>query len=161
MSEQPRFGATLTQVGAYEFNVKFDVAEMPELRVDEAPPLGAAAGPNPDRLLAVAVAHCLASSLNFCMAKFKQDAGGVTARVNGVLERNERGRLRVGNLEVEIRLGKKAADIQHFDRCAGQFEDFCIVTASIRQGIPVSVRVVDASGAAVFEDTAGTSGARE
>ncbi len=151
MSEH-RFGATLSQLGAYEFNVKFDLPEMPPLRVDEAPPLGAGAGPNPDRLLAVAVAHCLASSLFFCMGKFKQDPGGITARVSGNLERNERGRLRVGGLEVVITLGRSVQEIQHFDRCAGQFEDFCIVTASIRQGIPVTVKVVDGSGATVFED---------
>lgn len=152
MSEQARFGATLSQVGEYEFNVKFDVAEMPALQVDEAPPLGRGAGPNPDRLLAVAVAHCLTSSLQFCVAKFKQDPGGITARVDGTLERNERGRLRVGGLEVVITLGRSAREIQHFERCAAQFEDFCIVTASIRQGIPVAVRVVDATGATVFED---------
>ncbi len=152
MSEH-RFGATLSQVGAYEFNVKFDMAEMPSLVVDEAPPLGEAAGPNPDRLLAVAVAHCLASSLNFCIGKFKQDAGGITAQVTGTLARNERGRLRVGGLEVVIALGRSAQEIEHFDRCAGQFEDFCIVTSSIRQGIPVAVRVVDGAGVTVYEDT--------
>jgi hypothetical protein len=34
----------------------------------------------------------------------------------------------------------------HQERCLEQFEDFCIVTQSIRQGIPVSVSVVDAIG---------------
>jgi hypothetical protein len=27
-----------------------------------------------------------------------------------------------------------------------QFEDFCVVTESVRHGIPVSVKVVDAAG---------------
>jgi hypothetical protein len=30
-----------------------------------------------------------------------------------------------------------------------QFEDFCVVTESIRHGIPVSVEVVDAAGRTV------------
>jgi hypothetical protein len=32
-----------------------------------------------------------------------------------------------------------------------QFEDFCVVTESIRHGIPVSVEVVDAAGRTVHE----------
>jgi hypothetical protein len=34
----------------------------------------------------------------------------------------------------------------HQQRCVEQFEDFCVVTQSVRAGIPVSVRVVDAAG---------------
>ena len=36
--------------------------------------------------------------------------------------------------------------LQHLDRCMAQFEDFCVVTESIRHGIPVDVEVVDAAG---------------
>ena len=36
------------------------------------------------------------------------------------------------------------------ERCLGQFEDFCVVTQSVRQGIPVTVEVVDAAGKLVF-----------
>jgi hypothetical protein len=32
------------------------------------------------------------------------------------------------------------------ERVLGQFEDFCIVTQSVRAGIAVDVRVVDAEG---------------
>ena len=35
----------------------------------------------------------------------------------------------------------EAAPLPHLDRCLEQFEDFCIVTESIRRGIPVTVRV--------------------
>ncbi len=33
------------------------------------------------------------------------------------------------------------------DRILGQFEEFCIVTQSIRTAIPVDVRVLDKTGA--------------
>ena len=40
-----------------------------------------------------------------------------------------------------------AAQMEHLDRILAQFEEFCIVTQSVRDGIPVNVPVVDAEGA--------------
>jgi len=40
-----------------------------------------------------------------------------------------------------------AADAGRLERCERLFEDFCIVTASIRQGIPVKVRVAQRESA--------------
>lgn len=86
------------------------------------------------------------------MRKFKQAPGTLRAEVSGELNRNERGRVRIGRYNVTIHLADEAGAIQHFDRCLSQFEDFCVVTESVRHGIPVSVRVVDAGGTVVFAD---------
>ena len=103
-------------------------------------------------LVAAAVANCLSASLVFCLqGKFKQKPGPIKARVSGRLERNERGRFRIEGIEVAIEMSDDASAIQHFDRCAGQFEDFCIVTESIRRGIPVKVKVTDATGKLVHQ----------
>jgi organic hydroperoxide reductase OsmC/OhrA len=150
MTETMSFKLDLEQVGDYEFRVKFDWPKVPELLLDEPEPLGHAAGPNAARLIGAAVANCLSSSLVFCMHKFKQSPGGLHSEVAGELVRNERGRLRIGRFDVTLRLSGTAADIQYFDRCLAQFEDFCVVTESVRKGIPVGVRIVDASGAEVF-----------
>jgi hypothetical protein len=47
-------------------------------------------------------------------------------------------------------MAEDAAAVQHLGRCLEQFEDFCVVTESVRHGIPVGVRVVDAQGGEVF-----------
>jgi hypothetical protein len=53
---------------------------------------------------------------------------------------------------------RKPPDVPHpSDRCLAQFEDFCIVTESVRHGIPVGVRVVDNMGQELF--AAGKHGA--
>ena len=62
------------------------------------------------------------------------------------------GRMRIGRFDVTIRLADVAADISHLRRCLQQFEEFCVVTESVRNGIPVAVRVVDGAGREVFAD---------
>jgi hypothetical protein len=97
------------------------------------------------------VANCLSASLVFCLAgKFKQSIGTLRTRVRAELERNERGRLRIGRLEVTLQLAEAAVQIQHLQRCLEQFEDFCVVTESVRRGFPVAVQVLDAGGQSVF-----------
>lgn len=150
MDEPLSFTLELAQERDYEFRVRFDWPGVDELRLDEPPPLGGASGPNAARLIGAAVANCLTSSLLFCMRKFKQSPGPLRATARGELVRNEHGRIRIGRFDVTIHLADAAVDIGHFDRCLAQFEDFCVVTESVRHGIPVGVRVVDAGGAEVF-----------
>ena len=147
------FTLQLEQDHDYEFRVKFDWPGVPELLLDEPDPLGGKRGPNAARLVAAAVANCLSASLVFCLqGKFKQKPGPLKAQVTGHLERNERGRYRIAGLEVAIEMSDDTGAIQHLDRCAEQFEDFCIVTESIRKGIPVKVKVTDAAGAVVHQN---------
>jgi uncharacterized OsmC-like protein len=147
MIDIPSFTLTLEQERDFEFRVKFDWPDNPDLILDEPEPLGKRSGPNAARLVAAAVANCLSASLVFCLrTKFKQNPGPLRARVSGRLERNEQGRYRIGGFEVRIELNEDSSALQHLQRCLGQFEDFCIVTQSIRHGIPVSVEVVDSSG---------------
>lgn len=152
MSETTSFTITLEQQDGFDFRVKFDWPDNPDLLLDEPEPLGKRHGPNAARLVGAAVGNCLSASLVFCLrSKFKQDPGPLRASVTGRLARNERGRIRIGGLSVRIELAEDASALQHLDRCMAQFEDFCVVTESIRHGIPVDVEVVDAAGRMVHE----------
>jgi organic hydroperoxide reductase OsmC/OhrA len=152
MPEQDHFTIQLEQEQDYEFRIKFDWPGVADLLVDEPAPLGSSRGPNAARLVAAAVANCLSASLFFCLRdKFKQRPGPLRAVVTGQLERAERGRLRIGGFDVVIHLSDRAEALGHFDRCAQQFEDFCVVTESVRRGIPVRVRVLDSAGHQVHE----------
>ncbi len=139
------FSVTLDQEEDYRFRVDFGNSE---LIVDEPPPLGAGTGPNASRMLAASVANCLSASLVFCLKKFGNEVEGMKTKASGTLVRNEKGRLRIGKIDVEIRLPE---DYDHLDRCLLQFEDFCVVTASVRQGIPVSVRAFGKDGNLLHE----------
>lgn len=144
MSE--RFSIELVQQGGYRFEVRFDDPAMPPLVTDEPAPLGAGAGPNPARLLAAAVANCLAASLLFALRKFHNRAEPLRTTAELQLVRNDRGRLRVGRIGVDIHIEATKSELRMLDRVLGQFEDYCIVTASVRPGIAVGVRVFDRDG---------------
>ena len=146
----PSFTVELEQLAGFEFRARFDSPAGSELKLDEPPPLGEGRGPNAARLVAAAVGNCLAASLVFCLRnKFKEHPGPVHATAVGRLERNEHGRYRIGGIDVSIELAEGAESMRHLGRCLEQFEDFCIVTESIRRGIPVSVKVVRPEAAKV------------
>jgi uncharacterized OsmC-like protein len=123
----------------YQFTVRFDHEQVPPLTVDESPPLGKDRGPNPVRVLAAAVGHCLGASLLFCLRRSRVEVQGMQISVAGTVVRNARGRLRIGSLHVTLAPEVAAAQRERMGRCLELFEDFCIVTESVRQGIPVTV----------------------
>jgi organic hydroperoxide reductase OsmC/OhrA len=135
------FRADLVQRDHFRFDVTFEDDSWAPIVVDEPEPLGAGAGPNAARLLAGAVGNCLAASLLLCMEKARVEITDLRARVEGVMERNERGRFRISGLEVTIEPTVVGEASKKYDRCLDLFEDFCIVTQSVRDGIDVDVTV--------------------
>lgn len=150
-SEQQVIEVTLEQTSEYEFRVRFDDTGIPDLTTDEAPPLGQNHGPNPSRMLAAAVANCLSASLLFALRKYKNDPQHLGAHARATLARNEQGRWRVVRIAVDLRMDNVEADLSHLDRALAQFEDFCIVTQSVRHGVPVDISVRDGHGTLLHE----------
>jgi uncharacterized OsmC-like protein len=141
MTQADRFALTLTLQDGYAFTVDFGQDGMPDLEVDEPPPLGAGRGPNPARLLAAAVGSCLGASLLYCLRKSKIDVQGLRTEVEGTLVRNERGRMRIGEIRVRLAPDVTPEQRDRMGRCLELFEDFCTVTESVRHGINVQVAV--------------------
>lgn len=138
-----RFSVRVEQIDGFEFRVKFDKEQFAPLLLDEPPPLGQDTAPNAARLLAAAIGNCLSASLVFCLKKAGLAASGVTADVDVEIVRNESRRLRVGKVNVTLHTNLPASD-PALASCLGTFEDFCIVTQSVRHGIEVDVRVAGA-----------------
>lgn len=145
MSDHQQFSFSLEQQDDFAFLIRFD-KDLPPLLTDEPPPLGNDAGPNPSRLLAASVANCLSASLLFSLRKFKNTPGPIVTTVTARMERNEDKRLRVGGMEVVIQINTPADCLEQLDRVLDSFEDFCVVTQSVRSGFPVTVTVRDGDG---------------
>ena len=139
------FAVTLSQLEKFRFLVDFNQDGVPDLVTDELIPLGDSTGPNPARLLAAAVGNCLSASFLFCLNKAHVDVQGIKCIVEGEMQRNEKGRLRISELRVRIEPGIDDTDLERIGRCVNLFEDFCIVTESVRSGIDVLVEIAPQS----------------
>jgi len=135
------FSLTVSRREGYQFTVDFDNASWSSVLLDEPEPIGDGVAPNAARMLGAAVGNCLAASLLFCLEKAHVSVSDLTARVEGRIERNERGRLRVGHLKVVLDPTFEEAPPARLSRCLDIFEDFCVVTGSVRNGIDVEVEV--------------------
>ena len=139
--EHREFELSLTLEDGYRFTVEFDQEGVPPLLLDEPPPLGDGTGPNAARILGAAVGNCLSASLLFCMQKARIESRQIRTKVQGTLVRNAEGRFRIGEIRVLIEPSLTSEEQKRISRCMDVFEDYCIVTESVRRGIDVLVEV--------------------
>ena len=156
--DDKRIEVILHQQDGYAFRIEFGEG-IEDLLSDEPAPLGEGRGPNPSRLLLAAIANCLAASLTFALRKFGNQPGPITARISSEMARNEAGRWRIPRARVEITLAEHPGVHKQFDRILAQFEEFCIVTQSVRDGIDVEVEVRDVDGHVLLGDKSFEAGA--
>jgi uncharacterized OsmC-like protein len=140
MSEEKTFQISMKRIEDFKFEVDFGIQNI-ELIMDEPEPVGNNRGPNASRVLAAAIGNCLTASFLFCLQKSRVEIGEINTKVNGKILRNKKGRWRIMEITVEIIPDIPHASNEQFNRCINLFEDFCIVSQSIKQGIPINVKV--------------------
>ncbi|NQT08592.1 OsmC family protein [Candidatus Bathyarchaeota archaeon] len=141
MSDERGFHVSVAREEDFVFKVDFGLDGVGDLIMDEPEPLGGEAGPNASKVLAAAVGNCLCASLMFCLQRSRVEVRGVEASVSGVLARNEGMRWRIKEMSVEVTPDVDDEHRKQLERCVEIFEDFCIVSSSVRQGIPINVKV--------------------
>jgi len=140
-----RFSLTVEQVDGFEFRVRFDKDQYEDLILDEPAPLGGDRAPNAARILAAAVGNCLSASLVFCLKRSGIALDHLDSDVEVELVRNPEKRLRIGHVDVTLH-PRMTGERPNIVACMDKFEDFCVVTQSVRQGLDVRVRVDWPSG---------------
>ena len=135
----------LQQQSNYRFEINFD-NNIPVLISDEPSPLGTGIGPSPVQLLCESVGNCLSDSLLFAFRKFKQAPEPIHCEVQAFVARNPQGRVRVLKIDAKLKLGVTGKQLEQVERVLSQFEEFCTVTQSVGQGIPIHTRVMDVDG---------------
>lgn len=99
-------------------------------------------GPNPSRMLGVAILGCLSASFIFCLKKKDFTIEDLEAKGEVTIGRNEKGFWRVQKIDVDIKPRIDTPEMRkRADRCRKMFEDYCIVTQAVREGIEVNVNL--------------------
>lgn len=143
MGDHKTFSLTVELLEDYVFKIDFD--EFGYILTDEPPPLGQGEGPNPARLIGAAVANCLCASLLFALRKRKQDLPSLSAKIEGEIARQDNF-WRIAQINVSIKADTAQLDADSLQTALQQFEKFCIVTQSVRNGIPIHVEVANNAG---------------
>ena len=141
-----QFTISVEQADKFEFRIRFDDGK--ELLMDEPEPLGSGKGPNPSRLISAAIGYCLSASLFFALQKARVDSKILKTTVTTQMARNDKGRLRIGGSKVSINaeVDQEEKSAKKISKSLELFEDFCVATQSIRDGINVDIEVIDQNG---------------
>ncbi len=132
----------LRQDAEFRFTVRFEGRTYGPWTVDEPPPTGGGAGPGPRDILAVAVGHCMSSTLYDCLRRARIRLRSMETTVSTDVGRNAAGRQRVQRIHVAIRAEPAdEAERSLLDRCISVFEEYCTVSGAIRTGIPIDTTV--------------------
>lgn len=119
-------------------DIKLNELYIDETNEEESEKLG----PSPSRLLASAVMGCLSSSFLFCLKKKDLYLDDFEAEAEIVGARNEKGSLRIKEINVKLIPTTDSEEVkERIQTCIKIFEQFCTVTASVRDGINVNVNV--------------------
>lgn len=140
-AELSAYAVTLESTGGYAFRAHFP-GQTTTWILDEPTPLGGGTGPNASQTLAAATAHCLSASLLFCLRRGGIEPRRLRTEAKAFTGRTAEQRLRVVRIEVALSLEVPPdTDPTRFRRCREVFENYCVVTAAVRTGIPVDVRI--------------------
>ena len=99
-------------------------------------------GPNPSRLLGLALLGCLSASFIFCLKKKNLTLDDLNATAELTITRNKKGFWRVMKVDVDINMEiSDPATRKRADQCKKMFEQYCVVTQAVREGINVEVNL--------------------
>lgn len=99
-------------------------------------------GTSPAKLLGLSLLGCLAASFEFCLRKRDFSIKDLDGTAEVIIARNEKGFWRVKKIDIDIiplvddpKMRKRA------DQCKKFYEQFCIISESLRKGFEVNVNL--------------------
>lgn len=133
------------------FKSKLGLESLKELVVDESLDVnqGEKIGPDAATLLGLGVVSCLSASFIFCLNKRKLTLDDLEAKAEISFKENEKKVMRIE--KIKVNLMPKTGDpsvLKRVKQCMKElksghrlFEESCIITASVREGIDVDVSI--------------------
>ncbi len=120
-----------------KFQGDIKIKHFSALRIDEPLEMGGDdSAPSPVEYLLAAVGGCLMNSLAFCFQKKRIEAG-LSVEAEAELGRNEEKMLRVIHIKCTMKVKTPEVNRAKVENCFEVFKKYCVVSASIAQGIKV------------------------
>ncbi len=143
MFEEMKTKVSLTLDQGMLFKCDFGEMKVKDCYIDEEHPEEVdMLGPNPSRMLGLAVMGCLSASFIFCLKKRKFNVDDLKAEAEITIAKNQKGFWRVKKIDVNIKPIIDDPDVKkRADQCKKMFEQYCIVTQAVREGINVEVNL--------------------
>ncbi|MHA2392336.1 MAG: OsmC family protein [Promethearchaeota archaeon] len=99
-------------------------------------------GTSPAKLLALSVLGCLSASFSFCLKKKNYLISDLNGEAEVTIYRNEKGFWRVKQIDVDISPQIDTPEARkRADQCKKFFEQYCIISESLRSGFEVNVNL--------------------
>jgi uncharacterized OsmC-like protein len=99
-------------------------------------------GPNPSKLLALSVLGCISASFAFCLQKKNFSLSDFEGKAFIISRRNEKGLWRIKKIKIELHPKIDTPKMrERADQCQKFFEQFCIISESIKEGIDIETNL--------------------
>ncbi|MDX1797298.1 MAG: OsmC family protein [Candidatus Lokiarchaeia archaeon] len=95
-------------------------------------------GPNPSKLLALSILGCMSASFVFCLQKKDFSLSDFKGKAFITSKRNEKGLWRIKQIKLELHPKIDTPKMrERADQCQKFFEQFCIISESLKEGIEI------------------------
>lgn len=113
-----------------------------DIHVDEPESFhGSNLGPSSVEYILIGIGGCLGSSLIYCLQKKKVQVDELSLIVEGIIKHvGPKMHLKLIEINVEINFKAKKTFSQEVENCLNVFQDYCVVTNSLLNGIPINVK---------------------
>jgi uncharacterized OsmC-like protein len=130
----------LAHLDGCRFDVTYRTREG-ELLMEAPAPMGPGHGPEAVSAFVASATYCMASSLNYYLAKARVVPQELLARGHAEMRLTEEMFRRIERLDIDISIVVTEKEMKRLMRALERFTELCIITESIKGSFPINVRV--------------------
>jgi organic hydroperoxide reductase OsmC/OhrA len=102
---------------------------------------GKGTAPCPDQLFMASLAGCIINTFNYYRKMLKVATGDLKVNVSSNIELTKLDGYRVTHINIEINVWCSSESVEANQKCAERARDFCHITKSIEQAIPITTTI--------------------
>ncbi len=130
----------LAHLDGCRFDASFRTREG-QLLMEEPVAMGPGHGPEAVSMFVASSTYCMASALNYYLAKARVVPGGLSAKGHVEMRVTEDMFRRVESLDIDVHIVVTDKERKRLMRALERYTDLCIITESVRGSFPITVRV--------------------